>query len=245
MSDVRRSCTLAVGALSALCLVEIAAADSGAQAPAPPSTVFFGSLDGGSSSGFASAGFKAALNGRLDEPGWFVMGTAGAGTYRYRTLAVPGGEVTGWSSEAALMIGRQWRFGPTIVGLFLGPEFQHQSLDPPDPGNSDRGARFGLRGQAEFWSHPTEATLVYGTLVAGSVGRVWARLAAGARIHERVFVGPELTAYANATYNETRFGAHATGVALGPLTLRLSGGLVLTGDGDTGAYGGLSGYIRY
>lgn len=209
------------------------------------SSVFFGGIDGGTSSAFASAGFKTALSGRLDDPGWFVLGAAGTGVYRYRTEAVPGGEVTGRPSQAGLLLGYQWSIGRTIIGLFVGPEFQNHTLDPSDRGNLERGTRFGLRGQAEVWSHPAEELLVNGTVVAGTTGRVWARLAAGMRVLDRAYVGPEIGAYANASYNETRVGAHATGIALGPLTLRVSGGVVFTGDGEAGAYGGLSGYVKY
>lgn len=209
------------------------------------SWVLFGSLDAGAPSRFAAVGVKKALAGRADEAGFVVMATAGVGSYRYRSAGVPTGKVEGRPAEASVLVGYQWRIGATTIALFAGPEYRHLSLDPPDPGNRDRGSRWGLRGQAEIWSHPTEATLLTGTVVAGSAGHVWARASAGYRLAELAFVGPEIAAYVNETYNETRLGLHATGLAIGAVTLRISAGALLTGDHRTGAYAALSGWINY
>ncbi len=209
--------------------------------------VIFGSIDGGATSGFVSAGFKKALTAKLDEPGLLIMGTTGSGQYRYRSENVEGRLVTDRPTQAGLLAGAQWFMGPeTLVAIFFGPEYENQTLSPNDPGNKALRSRFGLKGQIEVYARPTDRTLVTATLVAGTAApSVRGRLSAGFRVFEDVFIGPEITAYMNATYDEARLGLHATGIAIGRFTLQASGGLKRDGDGRLGAYGALGGYVTF
>jgi hypothetical protein len=73
---------------------------------------------------------------------------------------------------------------------------------------------------------PTPDTLLTATAVAGTTRRsVWARAAAGLRLWRDLYVGPELTIYTTDTYRETKIGAHVTGLQLGILNFRVSGGI--------------------
>jgi Cellulose biosynthesis protein BcsS len=190
-----------------------------------------------------SLGAKRALGGPLDRDGFVVMGGAGIG-------GAP--EERRWSfdrlsfhpsAKAYALAGYQWMLGPAAVSVLAGPELDTEM----EAGASLRSARtrFGLRGHAELWAHPTPETLVTGTLIAGSArGHVWSRASAGYALRPGIFVGPEASVHAEEDYREWRVGAHVTGLRWGPLNLRLSGGFMQTTDERPGAYVGVSGYIR-
>jgi hypothetical protein len=203
-------------------------------------TVLFGSLDGGRSV-FASAGVKRTF-GSLDRNGFVFMGGAGFGGAPER-----GGRFGAASfqptAQAYGLVGYQWMFPRVALSALVGPEVDAEA----DSLGTIRSARtrFGVRGHAELWAHPTPATLATATLIAGSArGHVWGRVSGGYAFWQGVFVGPEAVLYARDDYREWRLGAHVTGLTWGPLDLRLSGGLMRSSDDRTGAYVGLSGYVR-
>jgi hypothetical protein len=132
--------------------------------------------------------------------------------------------------------------------------FARRRVGPPRPGGRRRGgvrrraaarARFGIRGHAELWAHPTPETLATATVIAGSArAHLWSRISGGYAFWPGVFLGPEAAFYARDDYREWRLGAHVTGLTWGRLNIRFSGGLLQSNDDRTGAYFGLSGYIR-
>jgi hypothetical protein len=204
-------------------------------------TVLFGSLDGGRS-GFVSAGMKRALGGSLDRDGFILMGGAGFGGAPERGMRLDTASFRPTAQGHALL-GYQWMLGPVTLSALVGPELDAET----DSVNALRSARtrFGLRGHAELWAHPTPETLATATLIAGSArGHVWSRVSGGYAFWPGVFVGPEAAFYARDDYREWRFGAHVTGLKWGPVNFRLSGGLSQANDDRTGAYFGLSGYVR-
>jgi hypothetical protein len=102
-----------------------------------------------------------------------------------------------------------------------------------------------VRGHAELWAHPTPETLATATVIAGSArAHLWSRVSGGYAFWPGVFLGPEAAFYARDDYREWRLGAHVTGLTWGRLNIRFSGGLLQSNDDRTGAYFGLTGYIR-
>ncbi|HEY8567223.1 MAG TPA: cellulose biosynthesis protein BcsS [Beijerinckiaceae bacterium] len=188
-------------------------------------TVLFSGIEIGRSA-HAGSGFKWRIDGPIDTPGTFIFGSFGSGTGRERDEA---GRLdhdrARLTSFGSFGLGHSWFVGPTVFSIALGPEVDHEQVVR---GNAkfDRDAlQFGVRIVGEIWSHPSPDTLLTFTIVAGSArGHVWARLAGGYRVHERVFVGPELAVYRDQTFEEIRLGLHATGLELVGYTLRLSGG---------------------
>jgi hypothetical protein len=203
-------------------------------------TVLFGSLDGGRSA-FLSAGLKRALAGSLDRDGFIAMGGVGIG----------GAPVSGRfdaadfrpTAQAHAMLGYQWLFSRVAVSALLGPEVDVEA-ESADALRAAR-ARFGVRGHAELWAHPTPETLATATVIAGSArAHLWSRISGGYAFWPGVFLGPEGAFYARDDYREWRLGAHVTGLTWGRLNIRFSGGLLQSNDDRTGAYFGLTGYIR-
>jgi hypothetical protein len=205
-------------------------------------TVLFGSFDVGSS-GFLNLGLKRSLTGSLDESGPIFMGIIGgggspesdgslaAGRFRFRPTV-----------QANALLGYQWLLGRVTLAGLVGPEldFERASDDIADRSRT----RLGLRGHAEVWAHPTPNTLLTATVIAGSArGHVWGRASAGYALWDAVFIGPEASIYHAADYDEWRLGAHVTGLTWKGWTWRVSGGL-MRNDERTGAYVGLTAYIR-
>jgi hypothetical protein len=143
-------------------------------------------------------------------------------------------------TQLAAMGGYQWAFPQTMFGVFAG-------LDLDARNNSEGQARFeaGIRVQGEIWSNPAPRSMVSLTMIASSLEpSFWTRGAYGFEISEGLYVGPETSAYATEDYYEKRFGLHVTGVKIGPLHFRLSGGSWRDSDRRRGGYGQLTGYIR-
>jgi hypothetical protein len=203
-------------------------------------TVLFGSLDAGRSV-FANAGVKRTF-GSLDRSGFLVIGGAGFGGAPERGMKFDTASFQP-TAQAYALIGYQWMFPRIAISALVGPELDAEA-DSLDAVGSAR-TRFGLRGHAELWAHPTPTTLATATLIAGSGrGHVWGRLSGGYAFWPGIFVGPEAVFYARDDYREWRLGGHITGLKWGPLDLRLSGGLMQSNDDRTGAYVGFSGYVR-
>ena len=187
-----------------------------------------------------SAGVKRTL-GSLDRNGFVVMGGAGLGGAPERGMSFgidfrPTMQVYG-------LVGYQWLLPRVALSAFVGPEVDAEagSLDTIRSART----RFGIRGHAEAWAHPTPETLATATLIAGSArGHVWGRLSGGYAVWPGVFLGPETVFYARDDYREWRLGAHVTGLTWRSLNLRVSGGFMKSSDDRTGAYLGLSGYVR-
>ncbi|HVL72496.1 MAG TPA: cellulose biosynthesis protein BcsS [Beijerinckiaceae bacterium] len=200
-------------------------------------TVLFGGLEAGRG-GFASAGFKRTL-GPLDQNGFAVLGTAGAGLERDRPHE-PGAPAHGrYKVQASLLSGHQWMLGWGAVALFAGPEFDYETV-PGDPTARGR-PRLGARLQGEAWLHPTEDTLVTLTGIAGSArGHLWTRGSLGYRLREGLFVGPEASLYVTREHREWRLGLHATGLSWRDVRVRLSAGWRQDEDRRGGAYLGLT-----
>lgn len=206
-------------------------------------TVLFGSLDAGRS-GFVSVGVKRSLAGSLDRSGPVFLASGGGGGSPEN--AEPGSS-SGFSvrpaAQASVLLGYQWTSGPVTLAGLIGPEVESERQFE---GISDRfRTRFGLRSHAELWAHPTTDTLLTATAIAGSArGHVWARTSAGYAFWKDIFIGPELALYRTSDYQEWRVGAHVTGLTWGPWNLRFSGGVLRTDEDRTGAYLGVTAYIK-
>ncbi|HEX8663974.1 MAG TPA: cellulose biosynthesis protein BcsS [Beijerinckiaceae bacterium] len=223
-----------------LALLPRVAAKAQSDNPRDLNTVLFGSLDGGRSV-FMSAGVKRTLSGSLDRDGFLVMGGTGFGGAPEHGMSF--GIDFRPTMQAYGLVGYQWMFPRVAVSALVGPELDAEA----DGLNVIRSARtrFGLRGHAELWAHPTPETLATATLIAGSArGHVWSRISGGYAFWPGVFLGPEAVFYTRDDYREWRFGAHVTGLKWGPINFRFSGGLMRSNGDRTGAYFGLSGYVR-
>lgn len=209
-------------------------------------TVLFGSLDAGRS-GFVTLGVKQTLSGPLDRSGFVSLATVGyGGTPAKTAVETASGSVVRPTTQTSAMIGYQWALDRVFLAGFVGPEVDAQQ--PVTLGDIPRAShpRLGVRFQGELWAHPTESTLLVGTVVAGSArGSLWTRTALGYRLWDNVFVGPEASLSITDSYREWRLGGHVTGLQLGRVSVGLSAGWRRDQDaGHEGAYVNLSAYVR-
>lgn len=214
--------------------------------PEDQRTVLFGSLDAGRST-FASFGAKQTLTGPLDRTGFVAMESTGFGLtherFRSGGINLPAQRFV---HQASVLAGHQWSRDGIFVSAYLGPEAHREQVLVAGRIYRHAEPRVGVRGQVELWANPTRWSLLTATVVAGSTRTsLWARVSTGVQVVPSVFVGPEATLYLTPTYRETRVGAHATGLALGRLQVRLSAGWMMDDAHRTGSpYGGLTAWIR-
>ena len=233
---------------AATCGLALAAAlpaPARAQDAAELRTVLFGSLEAGRSS-FANVGAKHALGGPLDRSGPALMAVAGYGGRFERDPAAPGAPLAfRHAAQGSALLGYQHMLGWGALAAFVGPEIDHETFAHDRANGGESGPKFGARLHGEAWLHPSPDTLVTATLIAGSARpSLWSRGSLGYRLWRDVFVGPEASAYAADRYREWRVGVHATGLALGRTSLRVSAGW--REDSETrrgGAYLGLAGHV--
>lgn len=222
-SFVRRKCsTAALSGLAAL----LFACPARSEDPAVRA-IIFDSLDAGPSF-FSTAGVKVAPE-RVDREGFAGIAVVGGGLRFERGPAVPGAGtpvLVRTTLLAAALGGYQFFQEWGVVGLFAGPEMSRETLFGA-PGVDPRSTRFGLRLQGEVWARPSADTLATATLILGSArGDVYARLSAGYRAWG-AYLGPEVASYVDRTgYQKWSLGVHATEIALGAFTMRVSAGCV-------------------
>jgi Cellulose biosynthesis protein BcsS len=209
-------------------------------------TVLFGSLDTGHST-FGTVGVKRTLRGSLDQSGPLGMASLGYGGTIERVEFQPeGARMIRHAVHASALLGYQWVGDGIVVAALAGPEIEGERFSRHAPPRATE-PHLGARLHGEIWAHPTPNTLATATVIAGTArtAHVWGRASAGYAVWDGIFLGPEASVYMTETYRELRLGAHVTGLTLGGMSLRFSGGW--RGEDETrhhGAYVGLSAHIR-
>lgn len=216
----------ALAAVTAAPLTVPAFADDVDEERSRLSTVIFGSLDTGPTKAYASVGFKRAIGGGLDSSGFRIMTKAGGSQEQGRRQS-PRGLTT--KSEAQALLGYEWRIGETFVALYAGSDVESERREIPI--DTSFTLRYGARLHGDFWTTPTEVSMLHASAYVSSVnGRAWARLSGGWLlppwiISQRAYLGPEVEAYRERDYRKLRLGLHVTGLRLLGLEWRLSGGV--------------------
>lgn len=192
-----------------------------------------------------SSGLDAAVGTHAEGRGLVLRFAAGSGVSRFRidpllpdrvleasgtVRAMSGWRQSGWWGSATLLVG-------------LAAETRRLSPALPDP---HLGTRLGPAIAADAWLTPTErvAVQVYAAY-ATPFAAASLRLAPGYDIGKGVFVGPEASFSAHHGTLRSRLGLHVTGITIGTVGLRLSGGYAADRGGRAGLYGGLSLWRRY
>jgi hypothetical protein len=177
-----------------------------------PRFLLFAGTDLWRHGGFGHGGLLVAPAG-LDREGFDFKLMFGGGRYRYISGALGNAEVAGRQLTVAAMPG--WRFigRNFVITAFAGLDYQDHRLTPDDPSAGLRGSAFGLRTAVELWYEPSPHTMLAADASVSTVGPSYsARIAAGWRMFERYYLGPELQAFAaDDNYHQTRVGLHVTG----------------------------------
>lgn len=230
-----RSGVLARGVGAALALAPTALrADPALLERRPPSLALFGSLDADASKTYGSVGLKWAFAGSDLESSGLRLGLKWAESVEPAQRKPTQGRL--YKTELHAGLGYEWRLGDTFLALSAGPEVEARYRETRQARSFQQ--RAGLRLQADLWATPAESWIVQAGAYAVTIdrGRYGGRLAAGWRLIEAFYLGPEIEGYREQDYRKLRLGLHLTGLRLLGLHWRLAGGVQKTSDEKAGAY---------
>lgn len=190
-----------------------------------------------------------ALNRDMSKDGFLFRMYGSLAAYQYSSPVVTGGTVDGKLWQFDLMPGYQIVRGAATFGGYLGFDYQESLLNPDDPTNQVRGTATGVKVEGHFDfeddKEPIEVSLIgeYST----AYDTYFAQLRVGARVCEKLFIGPDASVDGDTGYNAQRLGGYATyafELTKGmPLELTLAGGhQFVSGSDDTGFGGGAGTY---
>jgi hypothetical protein len=179
------------------------------------------------------AGLQWAADG-LNNDGFIARLLMAEGVERYRT---PTATFTTDIFRASVLPGWRIKRGEFEFKLFAGLDFENHNLTPDTVSARLRGPHPGLRIAAETWTEPIPelmlATSFYATTIGGGYG---ARGAAGVRVLDQFWVGPELSGSADEFSRQVRIGAHLTGMKAAELELSAAAGYLADSYHRSGLY---------
>lgn len=195
--------------------------------------------------GFSHGGVVWAPSG-LDQQGLVLKLLFGGGIYHYTSGALGNADVRGDLLAAAILPGYRFVHDKLIVTFFLGYDFQNHHLTPDDPSASLRGSYIGVRSGFELWYEPSATTMIAADASVSSIGPSYnARLAAGLRVFDAFYVGPEVQGFAAGdNYQQVRAGLHLTGIRTGAFEWSTGAGWAIDNDHRSGAYAKLGVFTR-
>jgi len=170
----------------------------------------------------------------LNSDGFIVRLFASDGIDRYRTRTAT--FITD-TFRASLLPGWRFKRGAFEFKLFAGLDLEQQTPTPASGAAWLRGITPGLRVAAETWLEPVPeimlATSFYVTTIGTGYG---ARGAAGWRLFDQAWIGPELCGSADQFSRQTRLGVHLTGLRIAELEWSVAAGYLADSHHRSGVY---------
>ncbi|MEA2898296.1 MAG: hypothetical protein QOJ84_3911 [Bradyrhizobium sp.] len=151
-----------------------------------------------------------------------------AGSKRFNTNIVRASPLAGW----------RFSQGNFEIKVFAGPELESRSFDPDIPTAKLRGIHIGARVAAELWWEPVPELMLTSAFSASTNATSHsARAAAGWRVFDQFWAGPEISASSDEFSQQYRIGAHLTGFKLAPFEWSAAAGYVTDSFHRSGVYG--------
>ncbi|WP_296511554.1 cellulose biosynthesis protein BcsS [Rhodopseudomonas sp.] len=199
----------------------------------PEQLLLFGGFDLWRNSLAGYGGLQWAASD-LNSDGFIVRLLIADSAERYRT---PTTTFTTNIFRASLLPGWRFKRGEFEIKLFAGLDLEHQKPMPDVVGARPRGMTPGLRVAAETWLEPVPeimlATSFYVTTIGSGYG---ARGAAGWRLCDRFWIGPELSGSADEFSRQTKVGVHLTGLRIAELEWSVAAGYLNDSYHRSGLY---------
>jgi len=175
----------------------------------------------------------------LDRDGFTLKILVAGGSYFYQSGFA---DVRGTDVLGSILPGYRIKQGNLEIKAFAGLDAQHHWTIPDDPSNDLRGTHIGARFNVDVWWEPLPAKMMLAATLTGStVGSSYgARGAAGWRIFESFWAGPEIETSGDEVYRQYRAGAHITSLKFGAYEWALGGGYVRDNSDRSGVYGRFS-----
>jgi hypothetical protein len=151
-----------------------------------------------------------------------------AGAKRFNTTIVRAAPLAGW----------RFSQGKFELKVFAGPELENRVLTPDIPTAEFRGTHIGARGAAELWWEPMPEMMLTSAFSASTNAASHSvRAAAGWRVLDQFWAGPEISASGDVFSQQYRIGAHLTGFKLDALEWSAAAGYVQDSLHRSGVYG--------
>jgi hypothetical protein len=197
--------------------------------------LYFSGADGWRNGIFAHAGVSWSPGGGEQE-GFVLKFLAGGGGYRYWSGALRS-EVDGVHYLASLTPGWRFKFDKLEITTFAGLDLQEHRLFPDDGANRLRGTHIGARLGADLWYEPFSQMMLSANISTSTIAwGFWTRAAAGWRVFDALWVGPEAHALGDPTYRQFRLGMHGTALKTDRFEWSAGVGFVTDSDQRNGPY---------
>lgn len=199
----------------------------------PDRLMYFGGIDASKWSFGAFAGAQWMPNG-FDRDGFILRLFVSESLERYVDRF---GRYDTQIGRAYLMPGYMFRIGRMEAQLLVGPDAEVDLLF--QNGRPDRWrSRLGVRGIADLWWEPTPELMVQYALSGTTIDSGYnTRIAAGWRLFDSFWIGPEAALSADYFSRQTRLGVHLTGLRTNDYEWTFAVGRVSDDFGRDGIYG--------
>lgn len=176
--------------------------------------------------------------GGMDTSGLRVSVYGLYGKYRYANED-DGSTFKARFASVDALVGYSRVFNNGAATLSVGANYQNHNVSPPDPDNPVQGEKLGFKVQGDFWTNPTERTLVLGIgSYSTAFNTYYSILKFGYDFFGLgFFIGPEVVALGNQRTDQQRVGLHVTGIQIAHrVSLAVSGGWLHERNERDGAY---------
>jgi hypothetical protein len=178
-------------------------------------------------------GLQWAANG-LNEDGFVVRLLMSESAERYRT---PAATFRTDIFRGTILPGVRIKRAEFELKVFAGLDFENDTFTPDYASAKRRGPHPGLRITAETWTEPTPELMLATSFYVTSIGAGYgARGAAGIRVLDQFWAGPELSGSADELSRQVRIGAHLTGLKAAELELTAAAGYLFDSYHRSGIY---------
>jgi hypothetical protein len=151
-----------------------------------------------------------------------------AGSKRFNTTIVRVSPLAGW----------RFKQNDFEIKVFAGPELENRVLTPDLPTARFRGTQLGARVAAELWWEPMPEMMLTSAFSASTNATSHSvRAAAGWRVLDQFWAGPEISASGDDFSQQGRIGAHLTGFKLAAFEWSAAAGYVTDRFHRSGVYG--------
>jgi len=199
----------------------------------PDTMIYFAGLDAANWSFTAFGGAQWTPRGP-GKDGFILRLLASEGIERYASGPVTYATQIG---RAAILPGYIVHIGRMEAQFLAGPDTQADLFYTNGRANRWR-VRFGLRAAADIWWEPTPELMLQTSLSGTTIDNGYtARFAAGWRIADLFWIGPEAAFASDFFSRQTRFGVHLTGLRTSEFEWSFAAGRVTDSFGRAGIYG--------
>jgi hypothetical protein len=154
-----------------------------------------------------------------------------AGSRRFNTSIVRAAPLAGW----------RFSRGTLELKVFAGPELENRVTTPDLPKAEFRGTHIGARVATELWWEPIPEIMLTSAFSASTnAASHSARAAAGLRVLDQFWAGPEIAASRDEFSAQYRIGVHLTGFRLEMFEWSATAGYLTDSYHRSGVYGRIS-----